>query len=196
MSVSTGARVRRERSIAVLLLAWAVGCGSEPVAPGPPALPILPGSTLPGYTVRTESLDAPTIAAEVADPSSVEPVLEEMEAGTERRFSSRRSPEQQVITRAIRFASGNGAAGYVAWLDGHAADVLGPGPHDESVAVDGAVAFSHDPEGCCPGKEMVWWLVAWSRGTDAFVLMVGGTQVRSDVVERVAAAMDQEAGGA
>jgi hypothetical protein len=191
MSVPTGAWIRRQRSIAVVLLAWAVGCGSEATPPSSSPLPVLPVSVLPDYTVQTGPLDAPTIAAEVADPASVEPLLDGMEAGTERRFSSRSSPEQQVIARTIRFASSVGAAGYVAWLDDHPTDVFGPGSHDESVAVDGTIAYSHDPTGCCPGKEMVWWLVAWSRGTDAFVLMVGGTQVRSDVVERVAAAMDE-----
>lgn len=198
MTARTGARARRRRpwglQLAVLLLAGAAACGSDPVAPASSTLPTLPESVLAGYSVQTQPVDADTIAAEVADPGSVASVLEGIRSGTERRFSSRREPEQQVIARTIRFASAAQAGGYVTWLDGHAADVLGAGAHDETVGVAGAIAYSHDPNGCCPGKEMVWWLVAWARGTDAFVVMVGGTQVRPDVVGSLAASLDEEAG--
>ena len=40
---------------------------------------------------------------------------------------------------------------------------------------------------------MVWWLVAWARGVDAFELMVGGSQVRPDVVRSLATTLDEEA---
>lgn len=180
--------------LAALLVTVAGACGSDPVVPASTSLPTLPESALAGYSVQTQPVDADTIAAEVTDPGSVASVLRGMRSGTERRFSSRREPEQQVIARTIRFASEAQAGGYVTWLDQHAADVLGAGSHDETVDVAGAIAYSHDPSGCCPGKEMVWWLVAWARGADAFVLMVGGTQVRSDVVESLATSLDEETG--
>ena len=195
MTAPTGVRIRRRarsRSLSVLLLVLA-GCASEPIPSASSPIPTLPESVLAGYSVTTEALDVGAIAAEVADPDSVTTVLEDMRSGIERRFSSRRSPEQQVIARTIRFPSAAQAAGYVTWLDQHAADVLGAGPHDESVDLAGAIAYSHHPNGCCPGKEMVWWLVAWARGVDAFELMVGGSQVRPDVVGSLATTLDEEA---
>ena len=199
MSARTGGKIHRRRPwsrpLSALLVAGAAACGSDPVPPASPPLPILPESALAGYSVRTQVLDAETIAAEVADPDPVALVLEGMRSGVERRFSSRRAPEQQVIARTIRFGSGAQAGSYVAWLDRHAADVLGAGPHDESLDLAGAVAYSHDPSGCCPGKEMVWWLVGWARGADVFVLMVGGSRVRSGVVESLATSLDEEADG-
>ena len=186
----TGARSRRGRPwgrSTVALLLVATGCGS---ARSSTPLPTLPTSALAGYSVRTEGLDAETIASEVADPSALVPLLDGMRAGTERRFSSRGEPEQQVVARTVRFGSAAEAEGFVSWLDGHPDDVLGPAPHGESVSVGGSIAYSHDPSGCCPGKEMVWWLVAWTRETDAFVLMVGGTRVRPGVVDSLAASLD------
>ena len=203
MTAPTAVRIRRRarsRPLPVVLLVLA-GCASDPIPassplptlPNLPTLPTLPESALAGYSVTTEALDAGSLAAEVADPVSVTRALEGMGPGIERRFSSRRSPEQQVIARTIRFSSAAQAAGYVTWLDQHAAEVLGAGPHDESVDLAGAIAYSHDPNGCCPGKEMVWWLVAWARGVDAFEMMVGGSQVRPDVVGSLATTLDEEA---
>ena len=180
--------------LAALLLVFAA-CRSVPPTPASP-LPILPESALTGYSTQTQTVDAETIAGEVADPDSVAPVLEGMRSGSERRFSSRREPEQQVISRTIRFTSIAEASGYVSWLDHHAADVLGAAPRREVVDVSGSVAYSRDPQGCCPGKEMMWWLVTWARGPDALVLMVGGTRVRPAVVGSLAAAMDEQVGAA
>lgn len=199
MWARTGAQTRRRRlwsrPLGALFLAGAAACGSDPLPPASPILPTLPESALTGYSVQTQVLDAGTIAAEVADPDSAATALEGMRSALERRFSSRRAHEQQVIARTIRFASVEQAAGYVGWLDRHPADVLGADPHDETVDLAGAVAYSHDPGGCCPGKEMVWWLVGWARGTDAFVLMVGGTQVRAGIVDSLTTSLDGEADG-
>ena len=180
------------RALTALLVSGATACGSDPASPPATPLPTLPESALVGYAMQTQVLDAAAIAAEVADPDAVAAALEGMRSATERRFSSHREPEQQVIARTIRFASASQATEYIGWLEQHAADVLGAGPHNETVELAGAVAYSHDPNGCCPGKEMVWWLVAWARGTDALVLMVGGTQVRSGVVESLATSLDSE----
>jgi hypothetical protein len=201
MTAPTGARIRRRRPrsrpipalLLVLPLFLAAACASDPVPPAGSPLPTLPESALAGYSVRTEAVDAGSIAAELAGPGSVTPALDGMRSGIERRFSSRRSLEQQVIARTIRFSTAAQAAHYVTWLDQHAADVLGAGPHEESVALAGAIAYSHDPNGCCPGKEMVWWLVAWARGVDAFQMMVGGSQVRPDVVGSLATSLEREA---
>ncbi len=180
--------------VLVVLLIGSAACGSEPASRPSPSLPTLPEAALPGYSVQTQAVDAEAIAAEVADVGSFTSVLAGMRSAVERRFASRRAPEQQVIARTLRFATPSDAAGVVAWVRGHAADVLGPGAAGETVDdVTGAVAFSRDPSGCCPGKELVWWLVAWSRGTDAFVVMVGGTQVRRGVVGALTTSLDQEA---
>jgi hypothetical protein len=178
----------------VVLLIGSTACGSEPASRPMPSLPTLPEAALPGYSVQTQAVDAEAIATEVADVASFTSALAGMRSAVERRFSSRRAPEQQVIARTLRFATPSQAEGVVAWVRGHAADILGPGAAGETVVdVSGAVAFSHDPSGCCPGKELVWWLVAWSRGTDAFVVMVGGTHVRPSVVGSLTTTLDQEA---
>ena len=105
-------------TLALILGCISAGCSNDSVT-GPPAsvasagsdLPILPSDALPGYVVHASGLDAATLAADALDPASLDVVLTGagFETGIERRFTARWKPVTEVVARALRFASADGA---------------------------------------------------------------------------------------
>jgi hypothetical protein len=169
----------------VLAAACAGGAGStsltlppSPVrsAAAPVALPNLPASVLPGYVVHDTSLDAATLSTDALDPASLSAVLSDagFDLGIERRFTARGKALTEVVARVLHFRSPRGARSYLAWIRGHGDDLLGSRTKSaDGPGVPGAVAFFHGVSGCCT-KDTFQYFAAWSRGTYALTLRIGG----------------------
>jgi hypothetical protein len=169
----------------VLAVACAGGARStsQTLAPSPPrsaaaqvALPNLPASMLPGYVVHDTSLDAAALSTDALDPASLLAVLSAagFDVGIERRFTARGKALTEVVARMLHFRSPQGATSYLDWIESHGDDLLGSRTKPaEGPGVPGAIAFFHGVSGCCT-KDTFQYLAAWSRGTYAVTLRIGG----------------------
>jgi hypothetical protein len=189
---------------AVVALALVTSCasgagastsGTVPSASGGSAvsdLPILPANALPGYVVHVSDLDAATLSADALDPASFDIVLTGagFETGIERRFTARWKPVTEVVARALRFASADGASAYLAWLRTHGADVLGSQTQaSDPPSIADAIAFTHAPCTSCT-KDTVQYFAAWTNGVYALTLLVGGPRAGPSTAAPLAEELD------
>jgi hypothetical protein len=192
----------------VLLVGCAPMAGDAPAPsasgasdlPAASALPGLPDDTLPGYVVHRTGLDAAILARDALAPAELEALLREagFEDGIEGRFTARRRRLTEVVARVLRFGDAGGASAYLAWFATHGEDLLGSQtqPAEAPGSLDGGVAFSH---GVCDGctKDTFQYVVAWTRGSYAITLRVGGPAAGPRTAEPLAAVLDEQvaAGG-
>jgi hypothetical protein len=196
--------VQRRHGWAVMILALILGCISAGCSKGsatvPPAsiaaagsdLPILPSDALPGYVVHASGLDAATLAADALDPASLDVVLTGagFETGIERRFTARWKPVTEVVARALRFASADGATAYLTWLRAHGADVLGSQAQaSDPPSLTDAIAFKHAPCTSC-AKDTIQYFAAWTHGRYALTLLVGGPRAGRSTAAPLAEELD------
>lgn len=170
-------------TLALTLGCISAGCSKDPATVPPPSvasagsdLPILPLDALPGYVVHASGLDAATLDADALDPASLDAVLTGagFETGIERRFTARWKPVTEVVARALRFASADGATAYLTWLRAHGADVLGSQARaSDPPSLTDALAFTHAPCTSC-AKDTFQYFAAWTHGRYALTLLVGG----------------------
>jgi len=188
----------------MVTLALILGCVSAGCSTGsstaPPAsipsagsdLPILPSDALPGYVVHASGLDAATLAADALDPASLDVVLTGagFETGIERRFTARWKPVTEVVARALRFASADGATAYLTWLRAHGADVLGSQAQaSDPPSLTDAIAFTHAPCTLCT-KDTIQYFAAWTHGRYALTLLVGGPRAGRSTATPLAQELD------
>jgi hypothetical protein len=196
--------VQRRHGWTVVTLALILGCASvgcsKVSATAPPAstgsagadLPILPSDALPGYVVHASGIDAATLAADALDPASLDDVLTGagFETGIERRFTARWKPLTEVVARALRFASADGATAYLTWLRGHGADVLGSQAQaSDPPSLTDAIAFTHAPCTSC-AKDTIQYFAAWTHGPYALTLLVGGPRAGRSTATPLAEELD------
>jgi hypothetical protein len=196
--------VQRRHGWAVVALALAVsgasmGCSSTGAAVPPASggsagsdLPTLPLDALPGYVVHASPVDEATLAADALDPGSLDAVLTAagFETGIERRFTARWKPVTEVVARALRFASADGAIAYLAWLRTHAADVLGSQTQiSDPPSLADAIAFTHAPCTSCT-KDTAQYFAAWTHGRYALTLQVGGPRAGRSTATPLAEELD------
>lgn len=196
--------MQRRHGWAVVTLVLILGCisagCSKDSATVPPAsvpsagsdLPILPSDALPGYVVHASGLDAATLAADALDPASLDVVLTGagFETGIERRFTARWKPVTEVVARALRFASADGATAYLTWLRAHEADVLGSQAQaSDPPSLTDAVAFTHAPCTSC-AKDTIQYFAAWTHGRYALTLLIGGPRAGRSTATPLAEELD------
>ena len=184
-------------------LAASAGCSSTSGAAQPSsagsagsALPILPSDALPGYVVHASDVDASTLTADALDPASLDVVLADagFETGVERRFTARWKPITEVVARALRFGSADGATAYLAWLGAHGADVLGSQTQVSSPpSLADAIAFAHAPCTSCT-KDTLQYFAAWTHGRYALTLLVGGPRAGRSTAAPLAEELDARVG--
>jgi hypothetical protein len=196
--------VQRRHGWAVMILALILGCISAGCSKGsatvPPAsiapagsdLPILPSDALPGYVVHASGLDAATLAADALGPASLDVVLTGagFETGIERRFTARWKPVTEVVARALRFASADGATAYLTWLRAHGADFLGSQAQaSDPPSLTDAIAFTHASCTAC-AKDTIQYFAAWTHGRYALTLLVGGPRAGRSTATPLAEELD------
>ena len=196
--------MQRRHGWSVVTLALILGCVSagcsKDSATAPSAsiasagsdLPILPSDALPGYIVHASGLDAATLAADALDPASLDGVLTGagFETGIERRFTARWRPVTEVVARALRFASADGATAYLTWLRAHGADVLGSQARaSDPPSLTDAIAFTHAPCTSCT-KDTFQYFAAWTHGRYALTLLVGGPRAGRSTATPLAEELD------
>jgi len=195
--------VQRTHGWAVVALALVTSCASGAGAStsgtvlssggsAVPDLPILPADALPGYVVHVSALDVSTLSADALDPASFDLVLTGagFETGIERRFTARWKPVTEVVARALRFGSAEGAGAYLAWLRTHGADVLGSQTQaSDPPSLADAIAFTHAPCTSCT-KDTVQYFAAWTHGVYALTLLVGGPRAGPSTAAPLAAELD------
>ena len=186
-------------TLALILGCISSGCSKDPATVHPASvasvgsdLPILPSDALPGYVVHASGLDAATLAADALDPASLDVVLTGagFETGIERRFTARWKPVTEVVARALRFASADGATAYLTWLGLHGADVLGSQAHaSDPPSLTDAIAFTHAPCTSCT-KDTFQYFAAWTHGRYALTLLVGGPRAGRSTATPLAEELD------
>jgi hypothetical protein len=178
--------VRGRQAWVVVLLVMLAGCGASATTVPPGAstssvsgagtLPMLPRDALTGYVVRSQALDANSIAVDTADPSAVQAILSTtgFQTGVERRFTAHWRPLTEVSARVLRFGDPSGAKAYLTWLRANSGELLGPDAQISAPPkLPGAVAFVHRPcDGCT--KDPLQYVSAWTRGPYALILLLGG----------------------
>lgn len=186
-------------TLALTLGCISAGCSKDSATVPPPSvasagsdLPILPLDALPGYVVRASGLDAATLDADALDPASLDAVLTGagFETGIERRFTARWKPVTEVVARALRFASADGATAYLTWLRAHGADVLGSQARaSDPPSLTDALAFTHAPCTSC-AKDTFQYFAAWTHGRYALTLLVGGPRAGRSTATPLAEELD------
>ncbi len=147
---------------------------------------------VPSSRTHVETVDIQLLAEEARDPASLATLLDEegFASGRQRTFANPKGEVRLVVARVLRFENATGAEAYVLWLQEHASDRLGSVEAAEPPEILGAFAVAHTPSGCCPNKDMSWYLAAWTRGGYALSLLVGGSEADPAFVEELSAALD------
>jgi hypothetical protein len=153
---------------------------------------VLPATAVPGSQTRIEMVDIRSLTEEARDPASLAALLEDegFASGRQRTFANPRGEVRLVVARVLRFEDDAGAEAYVRWLHEHASDQLGSVEAAEPPRIPGSFAFAHTPGGCCPNKDMSWYLAAWTRGGYALSLLIGGSEADPAFVEELSAELD------
>jgi hypothetical protein len=174
-----------------------VACGA---ASAPP--PSIPADALHGLDLGTTAgttkvLTVADLAEDALVPGGLTRILEDVGylSGAERAFTGGRDI-RSVTVRVLRFASPSGARDYLAWLDGHAQEVLGAIDVSATIEVHGSQVpvYGHMPGGCCP-KEIPMYLTAWSDGARVVTVLVLGPAADRGAVASVVQELDRAIGG-
>jgi hypothetical protein len=166
-------RARVALVIAALVL---LACGRAPSstsASSASPIPTPPEDALAGLRALSASeLGSDAVAADAVDASQLRALLEEagFVSAVGRAYSRPRGPVRRVDVRVVRFASETGAERYLAWLEGHADDVIGAA---EAVPMSTTTLFLHLQGGCCP-HDQATALAAWRDGRDVVRVIVSG----------------------
>lgn len=137
-------------------------------------------------------MDVQALADEASDPASLSALLEDegFASGRQRIFANPKGEVRLVVARVLRFENDTGAESYVRWLQEHASDRLGSVEAAEPPGIPGAFAVAHTPGGCCPNKDMSWYLAAWTRDGYALSLLIGGSEADPAFVEELSAELN------
>ncbi|HET9248675.1 MAG TPA: hypothetical protein VFP13_01875 [Actinomycetota bacterium] len=188
-------RIAEVGIVVPLLVAALLGasCASDPPASTParttgPAhvLEPIPATALPGNTADPVDLDAAAIALDAVDAAALRTVLDRagFVGGTERQFSRVQGGRRRIVARVLAFRTPQGAERYLAWLRGHADEVIGDAAPDPGLRApgDGSVLV-HQPNPCCHNETRIF-LAMWSRGSSVVTIQIAGEGARgSDVPE-------------
>jgi hypothetical protein len=110
--------------------------------------------------------------------------------GTERRFSQTQDRPQRSLARILAFDDADGARTYLAWLEDHLDEVIGPAELLVPPDVDGVAFLAlSEPECLCPKATDVY-LAAWAKGSTVLTLEVGGKGVETADVQALVKAFD------
>jgi hypothetical protein len=166
------------------------GCGSNV------AIPTVPGAALPGHAASLVELDATRVASAAVHPQELAAVLGDagFVGGNERTFSHPGPPPGRVLARVMRFGDVEGAAAYLDWLRGHAAELIGDSEPQPAPELLEAFLVHTLPNACCP-KNVPIFFTAWRRGPTVLSLEVAGADVKRQDVLDLAPAFDHAMGG-
>ena len=79
---------------------------------------------------------------------------------------------------------------YLAWLNDHAADIIGKArPNDSLEAPAGGTVFEHAPNPCCHSETRIF-LAAWQRGPSVVTLQVDGPAARASAIPELLSQLD------
>jgi hypothetical protein len=163
--------------VAILTVGFVLAaCGRAPTAPIAPALPTPPDDALVGLRALSASELGPNeVAADAVDAEQLGTLLEEagFESAVGRAYSRPRGPIRRVDVRVVRFATPAGAERYLAWLEGHADDVIGAAETVSAPTDSTTALFLHLQGGCCP-HDQATALAAWRDGRDVVRVIVSG----------------------
>lgn len=114
-----------------------------------------------------------------ADTTTLDDVAQPLDrlgfvGGRERVYVGAAGTFERTVTRALAFETQGGADGYLRWLGDHASAIIGTASAVTTDLGPGAVTFAHAPGGCCPGKDVPAFLLAWRAGTRVLVVDARG----------------------
>jgi hypothetical protein len=195
-------RVSRSSLVAALLVVPLLtsACGSDPPTSSPtpssgPAefVEAIPATALPGAPTDPVDLDAATIAVDAVDAAGLESLLNQagFVGGTQRQFSRVRAGRRRIMARVLSFQTSEGAARYLAWLTGHADDVIGDATPNAGVQVpNDGVVFVHEPDPCCH-NETRSFLAMWHDGSTVVTIEIAGEGARESDVPELLSQLDE-----
>jgi len=191
--------VRGARLLLAVALVSGIACRGDRAATPPSSTDrartvAIPRVPVPGLHHSDATLDPASATVGVAHPDDM---LAALHAGgslgvAERTYAGGHGTFSRVVVRAFSFGSPQGAAGFLAWLRSHGADLIGTATPLLEVAVPEGVSLSvHEPSGCCH-REVPGYLAAWQRGLDVWTIQASGPMIRTRAVVELVAALDQE----
>jgi hypothetical protein len=92
--------------------------------------------------------------------------------GTERTWTDRQSDVWRTLVQGLRFDSPEGARTYLDWIRANPSLLIGaatPARGDDDVVV-----FEHEPDDCCPNKDVSGALAAATRGEIVWIATLMG----------------------
>jgi hypothetical protein len=165
--------------LTVLLLA-ACGSTSSPGDGGTdPPSPVVPAIPIEGLQSRDASLGL-DVAMEAVHPDAFADELAKsgFAGGTERTLTGRHGVFSRVAIRGWSFATAEGAASFLTWLQGNAAELIGEAQPVDTGLPDGVVLKLHSPTGCCH-EEVPIYLAAWQRDTTVWTIRASGARIHT-----------------
>ena len=168
------------RTLFVLVVLAACGCGSSSPEQ---AEPVLPTEALPGMEATTQPLSADDLAADFGTDVSVEGFV----SGTERVFQGKSLDLDRVVSRTLEFESPEAAEGYVALLRAHVDDLYGAGTTAKAFEQGGRSGYLIDPAACACHRASPTLTAALADGQRVTYLEVNGGGARPAAVEQLLA---------
>jgi hypothetical protein len=185
---------RSRLTTALGILALLSGCGggseaapSESVTGWTNYVPLVDPDSLSGLNRSERELDLDALSKDALEPAALAGVLEQAnyEGGGEIEYTGRTKLYSHVVTRALQFASPDGAAAYLEWLNRNAADVLGQVKSSQHLAVgsDGVLLLE---QGCNCHSDLPTYLAAWRQGSVVRTLLADGAGANAQRVMALA----------
>lgn len=140
----------------------------------------MPHVRIPGLHARNATLDGNTVALEMVHPDEAAATLEQagLVGVTDRTLTGRLGVFSRVVVRGWSFATADGAASFVDWLQTNANEMIGDHTTLDASAGPGVTVLLHSPSGCCH-EEVPIYLAAWQRGPTVWTVWASGPRIRT-----------------
>ena len=158
----------------------------------PPSAPS--ADAVPWMRSTEDVVDTQLLASDALHPPELATLLQAagFSAGAERIFTARHGPFSRVVARSLAFGTSQGAQTYLAWLEGHASEVIGDTERVSARGLPAGVVFVRHLAGGCCHEEVPVYLAAWQRGSLVLSVKAGGRAADVSPVAAIVRTVDGE----
>jgi hypothetical protein len=163
------------------------------VAPSDATVPAMPHVRIDGLRGATTELAFDDVTEEAVHPDALAAALDAagFVAGQDRTLSGARGVFSRVVIRSWVFASADGAASFLAWLQGQAAELIADATAVRTDLPTGIVLLRHSPTGCCH-EEVPIYLAAWQRDATVWTIRASGARIHTAPVVALLRSVEKE----
>jgi hypothetical protein len=122
---------------------------------------------------RARVLDVATLVEDMSD-ARLESVLDDagFAAGAERTWTDRQSDVWRTVVQGFRFDSPEGAHTYLAWIEANPSLLIGPA--SQVPGPGGVLVYEHEPDDCCPNKDVPGAMAVSADGDLVWIATIMG----------------------